>query len=797
MSSGMLRVVSNQELMAQERQQSESMRLQRERVESGLSALISRTWENNKAAKNKIEQDMLADLRQSNGEYSPTRLNKIRQQGGSEIFMMLTSTKCRAAAAWIRDILLPAGDKAWAAEPTPISDLPPWAEEEIMARLQATPEMGMDEERIGALRDEVVKGLREFAKTAAEKMSLKIEDQLAEGYWETAIEDFIDDFVRFPAAILKGPVPRRRRALKWGGRPGAVTPEVSDEVAFEFERVSPFDIYPSADAVEIDEGNLIERVRFTRGKLYKLIGMEGYSTENIRGVLEEYGRGGLHEWLWTDTEQANINKTDAFWRSSDSGIIDGLHFWGSAQGLTLLEWGIDPDQVPDPLAEYSIDAIKIGRYVIRAVINDDPMARRPYQKACYQNKTGSFWGKSLPSLMKDIQDVCNATARALVNNMAMASGPQMEVNYDRLAPEEDPHDQYPWKVWQTKSSANNNDPAIRFFQPDSNASELMAVYDKFEIKADDATGVPRYTYGNERVGGAGSTSSGLSMLMNAAARQIKMAIAAVDTNVIKPVIVKLHYNNMLYDPDPTIKGDVKVVARGANALLVKEQAQQRRMELLGITNNDLDMQILGIEGRADMLRDVFNSNDMPDLVPERDEFEERMLKQREEAKNNPPPNPEMEKLALMQQSEEAKAKRETDKLAAQDSRERQKIDDQDNREREKMAMEERLRQQALENELAKWREERRLQAEKEAADREAQRDIEIERIMREVGARRDLLSVEREEKEVNNAPGSQAEPMTLQVIVDNKTGVVNKKIKVNRGADGRIDTADVKETPED
>src|SRR5690606_10398188 len=120
-----------------------------------------------------------------------------------------------------------------------------------------------------------------------------------------------------------------------------------------------------------------------------------------------------------------------------------------------------------------------------------------------------------PELMADIQRICNAAARNLVNNMALASGPQVEVYRDRLADGEAADQIYPWKIWDMKSDpagAASNARAVNFFQPSSNAAELMAVFERFELKADDATNIPRYAHGNERIGGAGSTASGLSML---------------------------------------------------------------------------------------------------------------------------------------------------------------------------------------------------------------------------------------------------------------------------------------------
>ena len=73
-------------------------------VLSGLSAYVRRCWESARDAKQQIEDKMLRALRQRNGEYEPDKLSAIRAEGGSEIFMMLTATKCRGAESWRRDI---------------------------------------------------------------------------------------------------------------------------------------------------------------------------------------------------------------------------------------------------------------------------------------------------------------------------------------------------------------------------------------------------------------------------------------------------------------------------------------------------------------------------------------------------------------------------------------------------------------------------------------------------------------------------------------------------------------------
>ncbi|MFP3670459.1 hypothetical protein SB717_35820, partial [Priestia sp. SIMBA_032] len=90
----------------------------------------------------------------------------------------------------------------------------------------------------------------------------------------------------------------------------------------------------------------------------------------------------------------------------------------------------------------------------------------------------------------------------------------------------------------------------------------------------------------------------LSMLMESANKGIKDAIRHIDRGVVRRVIEALWLFNMRYSDDNAIKGDCKVVARGANAMLQREQTLNARTQFLSFTNNPTDMQILGLEGRA-------------------------------------------------------------------------------------------------------------------------------------------------------------------------------------------------------
>lgn len=77
-----------------------------------------------KAKEQDAEQRIFRSLRQRRGEYEASVMVSIRKQGGSEIYMHLTSNKCRAASAWLRDVMSgTGGDKPWSIEPTPVPEL--------------------------------------------------------------------------------------------------------------------------------------------------------------------------------------------------------------------------------------------------------------------------------------------------------------------------------------------------------------------------------------------------------------------------------------------------------------------------------------------------------------------------------------------------------------------------------------------------------------------------------------------------------------------------------------------------
>lgn len=586
----------------------------------GLAGHVRKCFNSARQAKEQtVEQRMLQSLRQRKGEYDPDIQALISEQGGTQIYMMLSANKARSAGAWLRDVLLTTSqNKPWSIEPGGVPDLPPDMIQAIMDT--ATMQIAQFEQEAGAmmapqdikqmllnLKDQATASVQRFARAAADRMESKMLDQLQEGGFLNALSEFIDDITTFPSAILKGPVVRKKNRLAWmpDGQ-GGYTPDVKEEMVLEWERVDPFNAYPAADASDTESGYFIERHRLSRADLSNMLDVEGYSNKAIRGALEDYGRGGLHNWLQSDVEKASIEgKSTTAVAENPSELIDALQFWGSVQGKMLREWGMSEEDVPDELKEYNVEVWLVGNWVIKATLNSDPMGRKPYYKSSYENIPGSFWGNSVMDLCRDTQNVCNSAARALVNNMSIASGPQVVYNVERLPSGENITQLVPWKVWQvTSDPMQGAGKMMEFFQPESNAPQLMQVYDHFAALADEYTGIPRYMTGDSPTGGAGRTASGMSMLMSNAGKSIKQVISNIDLNVIEKAICRLYYYNMRYGDDPDLKGDVNIVAKGAEALMAQEQTQQRRNEFLQmVLQAPAAQQVVGMEGVATIIRE--------------------------------------------------------------------------------------------------------------------------------------------------------------------------------------------------
>ena len=313
---------------------------------------------------------------------------------------------------------------------------------------------------------------------------------------------------------------------------------------------------------------------------------------------------------------------------------------------------------------------------IKIMPNPDPLGRNPYSKAVFKAVTGSFWGKGVPKLMDYAQDLANSSARSIVNNCGIASGPQVDVDISQIPQEQLATAQklWPWKVWLTESKPGTTRPAVNFWQAQLLVDQLMAVLDKAMQLGEDATGIPKYAYGNDELQGAASTASGLNMLINSAARGIKKSVANSDrafSRLLEGIVAWV----MLYDEDQSIKGDVQVVTEGTISVMLTELRQARIGEFLDRLTNPVILEAAGPEALIETLRQYGEllKIDVENKLPSKIEVQNRIAAARKAQQEAAAAEIQEKQAKTMAEIETKKAELELKRMEIELKAEEQKI----------------------------------------------------------------------------------------------------------------------------
>lgn len=581
---------------------------------------------------------LLEALRTFNGQYSPTKIQEVQKFGGSQVYARLTAQKCRAAASLLRDVYL-GNDRPWAIEPPADPDVPPNIIEKIDALMSHEQQMVMQttgqqpppedlQKRRAALLQSAAEAAKKKAREQAGIAEDRIEEFLREGGFYRALAEFIKDLPVFPFACIKGPTVKIMPEIRWS--PGGGPPAVQQVPKMTWSRVSPFDLWWTPGVGDIANANVIEKSQLTRAELNDLLDLPGFNHDEVRAVLDEYGRGGLYDsWDTTDAERAVLeNRENPAWNRS--GLIAQMEFHGNVQGRILQDYGMPG--ASDELRDYRVDVYCIGSHVIKANLSPSPRARHNYFITSFEKVPGTPIGNGLVDMVADLQDVANATLRSLVNNLSIASGPQVVINDDRVRPEENTDDLYPWKRWHVSNDpvGNNAKPPIEFYQPQSNAQDLLTVFKAFVDLSDDVSAIPKYI-GGQASGGAGRTASGLAMLMGNASKILQDVAANIDGDIFEIALQQLGDLVLLTDRTGMLTGEESFTVKGVTVAVQRETQRQRQLEFLQHTANPIDMSIIGMKGRGTVLRSVAQTIglDGDAIVPSDDELDKRQAQQQQ------------------------------------------------------------------------------------------------------------------------------------------------------------------------
>ena len=566
---------------------------------AGAVSFIQSQYNRSKDARLADEERWLDSYRNYRGLYSSEVMFTDTEK--SKAFIKVTKTKVLAAYAQVVDVLFagskfPIGIEA-RQFPSNVADAVSFDPNELstenvkektgvdftpkssIVRPDIAKDLGIFKDDLKEVEDQLALGVGktpesvtyEPAKRAAQKMEKMMHDQLDETDAPKHLRSVAFETCLFGTGVFKGPFAHDKEYPRWDEE-GNYTPVF--ETVPKMEYVSIWDFYPDPDARNMEEAEFtIQRHRLNRTQLRNLKKRPHFREESIELSLS-YGADYQREYWENALEDDSM--------STGMDRYEVLEYWGILDSELAIEADIDiPKEFKDK-DEIQVNIWVCNGQILRLVLNPFTPSRIPYLSVPYEVNPYSFFGIGVAENMTDTQLLMNGFMRMAVDNAALSGNLIFEVDETNLIPGQD-MSIYPGKVFRRQSGAPGQ--AIFSTSAKNTSQENLYLFDKARQLADEATGIPSYTHGSGAVGGVGRTASGMSMLMGAAAQNIKAVVRNIDDYLLAPLGRSLFRFNMQFNFDKEFIGDLDVKARGTESLMRNEVRSQRLLQFMQMTAN--------------------------------------------------------------------------------------------------------------------------------------------------------------------------------------------------------------------
>jgi len=566
---------------------------------SGAVAFVDSQYTRAKDARYSDEERWLDSYRNYRGIYSSEV--QFTDTEKSKAFIKVTKTKVLAAYAQVVDVLF-AGSKfpigiesrqfpnnlaeSVSYDPNALTDEKVKEKVKVdykvptsIVRPDIAKELGLFKDNLEPVKDELELGSKttpgsitfEPAKRAAQKMEKLMHDQLEETDAPKHLRSVAFETTLFGTGVFKGPFAMDKEYPRWDAE-GNYDPLY--ETIPKMEYVSIWDFYPDPDARNMSEAEFtIQRHRLNRTQMRSLKKRPHFRSESIELALE-YGADYQREY-WEDALE-----DDSVASSMDRYEV--LEYWGILDAELAEEADIEIPKELEDQDEIQVNIWVSNGQILRLVLNPFTPTRIPYLAVPYELNPYSFFGIGVAENMLDTQLLMNGFMRMAVDNGALSGNLLIEIDETNLVPGQD-MSVYPGKVFRRQSGQPGT--AINGTKFPNVSQELLMMFDKSRQLADEATGIPSYSHGSGAVGGVGRTASGMSMLMGAAAQNIKAVVRNIDDYLLAPLGRSLFSFNMQFNFDKEFIGDLDVKARGTESLMRNEVRSQRLLQFMQMTAN--------------------------------------------------------------------------------------------------------------------------------------------------------------------------------------------------------------------
>jgi len=554
-----------------------------------------------------VEERWLKNLRQVRGIYDPEILSKIPTDK-SKAYPKMTAWMVRGTIARLMQLLFPMTERNFGVHESPLPDLSTEDLQQVLDSLVAM--KGGDPAQVQLSDAEIEKAILMFAKGKAERMEVKVSDDLAEMEFITLARKVVRSAVIYNVGILKGPLHHTVKSRTWQKDQftGKYTAIEVDKYKPLFEFLPVWSYYPDMTAQSLDkQDGTFERAIMTRGEVTALAGRPDFLGDRIDEYLRKNDHGNYQAQWWETQIKGEPKSAQVSVYGKESRKFEVLSYWGDVTGHELRSAGITI--ADDELGKmFHGNVWMIDQTVIKCKLAPFDGEIRHYHEFVFEDDDLSILGNGQCDVLRDTQMSLCETVRAALDN-ASVIGPMVEVNDEMLTPGQNTtimkH-----KTWHRESMGGQSDaiPAVRDISINSHLPDLLQLVQLFLGFGDKESGLPPASLGDTTGGGSEAlrTSKNASMFLGAAALPIRDTVRNFDTFTISMISALVAWNRK-YDPNPTRDGDHDVIARGSTSLIAKEVRSQALNEFRAtLQPGDLPYIKMGT-----LLKEAAKANDIP------------------------------------------------------------------------------------------------------------------------------------------------------------------------------------------
>ena len=554
-------------------------------------------------------------------------------------------------------------DKTYSCEATPVAEVPESVTATVYAQIfkefaeiaQATGQTMSPEaaaEYAFKRAGDVFAAQKAWAEQRAERMDRLVDDIFVEGEFTEVLREIILNMCKTGTGVAIGPCECVEMAMKQST--GASIGEVSFEqkLVRKMKYFCPdtLDVFPSAGAKRVEDGDLCVRVRYYLPTLSLFAKRslppgakrgsrlpDGWDPAAVARLIAKYKGGGQLPFLplQIDTLVEEI--------STDQGSqgrklsAEGVRYFGSITGDYLMEAGVEKDPDGKPLDRdtwYEADVTVIDDEVVCARVSDPCVGRPVLKCVCYADPS-SWFGGSFAFMLRNVKALMNIVMASMKKQMQLAAGPMFVWNdIENIVGKENP-ETFKWAPYknmfrttsQYAQNANNRPVDLLEFQ--TRLNEMLKVIEAVNAMADDLLGFPRHMFGSGSASGALRTARGMAMMQEAANINASWIIGNIDSQFTRPAVKKLvSWINVRY-PDPSVKGDVTVSAHGALGQVLETAKRDEAQNMYSLVSRDPFLQqTLGPSGVLKIFRNMLEKMGFPNpdsIIPSAERIEEQEM----------------------------------------------------------------------------------------------------------------------------------------------------------------------------